>query len=170
MKKQIILILCLVSTLSFSQTATYQQVISKEKKGDLNEYITKNGESFKVGDTIKLGVPFRNENFDFIQQNAMPIAYYPLISFCSGATVVIKRINIMMKTVRVFTTHPQGMVYGLIINNIDEALINGEIRSSTLSSEQALEKLKNEKTKLDLGLISQEKYDSLKTELSKYIK
>jgi hypothetical protein len=43
-------------------------------------------------------------------------------------------------------------------------------KSVDMTSDEALTELKRDKDKLDLGLITQEKYDSLKTELSKYIK
>jgi hypothetical protein len=39
-----------------------------------------------------------------------------------------------------------------------------------MTSDDALAELKKAKDKLDLGLITQEDYDKLKAELSKYIK
>lgn len=39
-----------------------------------------------------------------------------------------------------------------------------------MTSDEALSELKRAKDKLDLGLITQAEYDSLKVELSKYIK
>jgi predicted ATP-grasp superfamily ATP-dependent carboligase len=61
-------------------------------------------------------------------------------------------------------------------NEISTLSIDGSLRSKELvdpnapmSSEEAIKKLKAYKEKLDLGLISQEEYDSYKLELSKFI-
>lgn len=116
-----------------------------------------------------MGVAFRNDQFDFIQQNA-GIAYYPLPNTASNSQVVIKKINISMKTVLVNTTKPQGFVYGLTVINFESAIKNGEIISKIMSSDQALAELKKWKDKLDLGLITEEEYNKKKEELSKYIK
>lgn len=53
---------------------------------------------------------------------------------------------------------------------IENAIETGELISSVLSSDQALAELKKAKDKLELGLYTQEKYDSIKIELSKIIK
>jgi hypothetical protein len=157
-------------SLSFAQTtATYDEVINKMKKGQIDKYITQNGEEFEVGDTILLGVAFRNEQFDFILQNA-GISYYPLPNTASNSEVVIKKMAIGARTLIVNTTKPQGFVYGLVIQNFESALINGEVKSSVMSSDQAMSELKKWKDKLDLGLISQEEYDKKKEELIKFIK
>lgn len=162
------LLLNILSTYSQS-SATYNEVISKQKKGQIDRYITQSGEEFKVGDTITLGVAFRNEQFDFIEQNA-GIAFYPLTNVASNSKVVIKKISISAKTLIVSTTKPQGFVYGLRIINFESAILNGEIKSKIMSSDAALTELKKWKDKLDLGLITEEVYNKKKEELSKYIK
>jgi hypothetical protein len=160
----------LFSTMTIAQiSANYNEVISKQKKGQIDKYITQKGEEFKVGDTITIGVAFRNEQFDFIQQNA-GISYYPLQNTASNSKVVIKSMNIKSKIVVVNTTKPQGYVYGLLIVNFESALLNGEVMSKIMSSDEALSELKKCKDKLDLGLISEEEYKKKKEELSKYIK
>ena len=53
---------------------------------------------------------------------------------------------------------------------LENALESGEIKRLGMTSEEALIELKRNKDKLDLGLINQEKYDSLKSVLVKYIK
>jgi hypothetical protein len=45
-----------------------------------------------------------------------------------------------------------------------------ELNNSTLTSDEALAELKRAKDKLDLGLITQEEYDKLKSELAKFIR
>ncbi len=54
--------------------------------------------------------------------------------------------------------------------NIEDAIQVGEIQPKGMTSDKALNELKKAKEKLDLGLITQEDYDKLKIELSKYIK
>ena len=130
MKKLLLgLLATVLLTINLSaQTATHEEVVTKKKKGKLQTYVTANGESFSVGDIITLGVAFRNENYDFIQQNA-GIAWYPLPNIGSGSEVKIKKIKISNKLIQVTTTKPNGFNYGLIIINFDGAIENGEIIS-----------------------------------------
>jgi hypothetical protein len=53
---------------------------------------------------------------------------------------------------------------------LEKAIETGELVIEGYTSDQALEELLKAKSKLDFALISQEEFDSLKTELSKYIK
>lgn len=169
MKKIFLILVILLSIIRvFSQTATYNDVLAN-KKGTYTEFISSTNESFKVGDTLTIGLPFRNENFDYIYQNA-GIAFYPIPSNASGSRVLIKKIQISKKVLFVNTTKPNGYVYGLLITNFEEAIKQGEIKTSFLNSEEALKQLKAEKDKLDLGIITQEQYDIKKAELVKYIK
>lgn len=55
------------------------------------------------------------------------------------------------------------------INNLFFLYVN-KINDSSLSSDEAISKLKKAKDKLDLGLITQEEYDKIKNELIQYIK
>jgi len=171
MKKSIIIVvLILTGLISYSQTATYEEVITKKKKGKITSYTAKNGQIFSVYDTLTVGVPFRNENYDHILQNA-GISYYPLSVIASGSEVIIKKIKIYSKMVAITTTKPNGYVYGLYVNNLEGAIANGElIDKDFITPEQALKKLKMEKDKLDLGLITQEEFDKKKSELAKFIK
>ncbi len=60
---------------------------------------------------------------------------------------------------------------GMFPNNIqlENAISYGEVVTSGYTSDKALEELKKAKDKLDLGLITQEEFDALRTELAKYI-
>lgn len=165
----LILIMVIIVSCQGQKTATYDDVITKKVKGFIEQYTTNNGEVFCVGDTIKLGVPSNNENFDFMMQNA-GVAYYPLTNLASGSEVKIKKIRIQSKMVQVSTTKPVGHVYGIWINNFEEAINQGEIKTSFLTSQEALQQLKNEKDKLELGLITEEEYNKRKEKLIKYIK
>ncbi len=153
----------------FAQTATFEEVSTKKKKGRLETYISKSGESFSVGDEITLGTSFRNENFDYILQNA-GISFYPLQNMASGSKVRIKKIKVISKTVQLQLTKPNGYVYGLIVQNFEGALQTGEIKGNQMSSDEALAELKRWKDKLDLEIVTEEEYLSKKEELVKYIK
>jgi len=150
-------------------TANYQQVITKQVVGQIDSYTTKFGETFKIGDTITLGVPFRNENFDNIMQE-FGLNFYPLPSNASHSIVKIKKIYARNKVVYIYTTKAQGYIYGLVITNLESSIENGEIKSSILTSDQALEELKKWKSKYDLELITEDEYNKKKVELSKFIK
>ena len=58
----------------------------------------------------------------------------------------------------------------LIVNSVEDAIANGELKSFGMTSDEALTELKKCKDKLDLGLMTQEEYNKKKTELSKLIK
>lgn len=60
----------------------------------------------------------------------------------------------------------------ITVLNLEFALKYGELINpkATITSDQALTELKKAKDKLDLGLITQEQFEILKSELSKYIK
>ena len=151
----------------FAQTLNGVDIL--KSKGQFNEFVSVDGQSFKVGDTLTIGVPFRNNEFLYMFQNA-GIAMYPVYMNASGSKVIIKKIHVMMKVLYVNVTHPQGYVYGLMINKFDEALKYGEIKTNMMSSSEAINKLKDEKEKLNLGIITQEEYDAKKSILIKFIK
>ena len=54
--------------------------------------------------------------------------------------------------------------------NIEDAIKSGEVDSGVMSSDEALSELKKAKDKLDLGLITQEEFNEIRTKLSKLIK
>jgi hypothetical protein len=60
----------------------------------------------------------------------------------------------------------------ITVLNLEFALKYGELINpkSTVTSDEALAELKKAKDKLDLGLINQEQYEAVKTEMIKYIK
>lgn len=60
----------------------------------------------------------------------------------------------------------------ITVLNVEAALQYGEIvnPNALMTSDEALSELQRAKTKLDLGVISQEEYDSIKKDLIKYIK
>lgn len=171
--KQIVLFLIPLFSFgyTFSQnitpSATYQDAKTKKVKGLVNTYITESGESFSVGDTITLGPAFADgKNYSLVFQNGVDL--HPLPNTVVGEEVVIKKIKIQMKTAIVFTTRIPPLVYGLRIP-IENALKKKEVKSSIMSSDEALAKLKKAKDKLDLGLISQSEFDALRSKLAPLI-
>ena len=94
---------------------------------------------------------------------------YPLSNTAVGETAVIKKIKIQMKNAIVNTTKIENYVYGLRIS-LEDALKTKEVKSKIMSSDEALAELKRAKDKLDLGLITQEEFNTLRTELAPLIK
>jgi predicted Zn-dependent peptidase len=63
-------------------------------------------------------------------------------------------------------------VIGLLNYTIqfENALSTGEIKGTGKTSDEALAELKKAKDKLDLGIITQEEYDKIKSDLLPFIK
>ncbi len=183
MKKIIgILVLFALIVLSCCQVqaqkvATFEQVGNKEVKGSIVTYTTSNGVEFNVGDTIKIGYPFRNNRFSNIYSTSqMTIAaiggttILTLDASQTGGFGIIKKMKASQRKCYV-TTYANGESVGLTIPNFDEAFITGEvIINGYMSSDEALTQLKREKDKLDLELITHSEYDKRKSELIKHIK
>ncbi len=167
MRKVLFIAALAIGMIASAQKATYQDVQAGRMKGKIVEYTAKNGEVFKVGENITLGVPFRNENYDYIFQDA-GIEYYPIGTTASGWEVRIKKIKIWKGKIYIKTTTPGG-VYGLIINNFDEALEQGEVESQILSREDAIDQLKVAKDLVELEMMTEEEFDRLKEELTPVI-
>jgi hypothetical protein len=152
--------------------ATYQQVGSKEVKGKISEYTSQNGTVFKIGDTLEVGLPFRNNQFSYLIDKTMAnmgeTVY--LTPVYVGEMCVIKSMKTSMRNLYV-ATYGSGESKALYIINFEEAFTSGEIVvPGLMNSEQALEELKKAKEKLDLEIITQEEYDALKAKLVKHIK
>jgi len=164
----LILAFAIQGIVASSQVATYDEVISKKKKGTINYYIAQSGEEFKVGDTLMIGMASNANTFASLLQNA-GISYYQLQSNAASSYVIIKRMKATSKTLNIYTTKPQGYVYPLIIR-IEAALMTGEVVTKLITSDDALEELKYAKDKLDLGIITLEEYEIVKADLIQYIK
>ena len=121
-----------------------------------------------------LAVPSSNKTFAFITQGAgLPIPITNLTASFSGTETEIKRISVVgNKRMGYSVSFRTKGITGLSNYSIqfENALSTGEIKGFGLSSDDALEQLKKGKDKLDLGLITQEEYDKLKADLTKYIK
>ena len=183
MKKILLGALLLLSTFGFSQTPTMDDVLNKRVKGNLSSILLDNGVILRVGDTIKVGTSTGNGRYNFVTQNMFCMGstnyssgvscidgYYSMGPTAGGSVIIIKEIMASFKRVVVLGTHAQGFIYGTRILSISSALESGEIRlNGFMTSDEALKELKKQKDKLDLGLITNDEFNTLKSSLSKFI-
>ena len=175
--KQILFILALFCGASvFAQTATFSD-IQQNNRGQYTEYLSPDNGSFKVGDTITLGKPASGQDVSGVGiAGLMGESLVPASIKHSGSQAIIKKIDIQFNTLTIKTFKPfsHSASFGFNITNIELAIAHGEVKSNVkptvMSSEEALSKLKTEKEKLDLGVITPEQYEMKKKELIKFIK
>lgn len=165
--------LSMTATVMFSQEIKHAD-LATAKKGEYTSYVASDGGVYKVGDRIKIGVPSSNKTFAFITEGdgiLLPITN--LTAASSGTETEIKRIYVVgNKRAGYSVAFRTKGITGLSNYSIqfENALSTGEVKGFGMTSDDALAELKKAKDKLDLGLITQEDYDKLKAELSKYIK
>lgn len=175
MKLNLILafLLSLTASSVFGQEVKYVNLGTAER-GECTSYVGSDGAVYKIGDRVKIGVPSSNKTFTFIMEGdgiLLPITN--LLASRSGTETEIKRIFVVGNkrsgySVSFRTKGISGLSNYTI--QFENALSTGEVKGFGLSSDDALTQLKKGKDKLDLGLITQEEYDKLKAELTKYIK
>lgn len=168
MKKQIITVLLLAAALvGRAQTCTTEDV-KANKEGNYSSYTNNNNEVFAVGDTLRFGKAAGVSTYKYLSNSLAAVALSSN-AVCSAA--VIKKISVKKQRLEVTTKKPlNGGLGGVFVSDLDQAIAAGEVITSVLTSDQALSKLKTEKDKLDLGVITPEQYEAKKQELSKYIK
>ena len=149
----------------FSQKAEFNKL---NEKGNYKEYITKNNDILKLGDTLIIGVPTSELGFTYISQGGQKVS-----NTLSEKKIVIDKLKIFGAERNGFKMYAQFKGYGLIPVLIDyeTAFELGEIKNpnATLTKKQAIEKLKESKELLDLGVIKIEAYERIKVELTKLI-
>lgn len=176
MKLLLIVSIAILSSINiYSQELKYSDLGSSVRpQGPFKIYVSKDGTVYQVGDTLKLGFPSSNKTFAFIRQgDGVLVAPQQLTASFSGTKSEIKNIIIGGTKRSGFMAMVRGKsMVGITTYTIqlENALESGEIKRLGMTSEEALIELKRNKDKLDLGLINQEKYDSLKSVLVKYIK
>ena len=175
MKKLIYTSLLLIFTFSLNaQTLNYSDLSSgKKPKGKFQTYISKNGITFNVGDKVNIGNPSSaTGDYKYISCMDAMGTIYKLDANIANNKSEIKKIYTQKRNGEIkaaFATIATGVSKYYFY--IEEALENGEIKTdSFMTSKDALEKLKEAKSKLDLELISKEEYDKIKAELVKFIK
>ncbi len=157
----------------FSQEINFADLATAER-GEFTSYVASDGAIYKIGDRIKIGVPSSNKTFAFITRGdgiLMPLE--PLPAASSGTETEIKRISVFGNKRSGYTVSMRTKGFSGALNytiQFENALSTGEIKGSGMTSDEALEKLKKAKDKLDLGLITQEEFEKIKTELTPFIK
>ncbi len=168
----------MVSLSSFSQvrqisydTIQKYSVQKLKLKGSIvyDEYLSKDGYLYRVGDVIKINKPTNGDKFSFITDRFSQI---------QASSIIIGK-DMVIKNIIVTGFKNTGYELCMTINNtiitdhnlkFENAINYGEIESKGMTSDDALNELKKAKDKLDLGLISKEEYEVKKAELVKFIK
>jgi hypothetical protein len=181
MKRILLSTVLLFGLVGFSQEtvkATYEEITTAKTRpsyaGDIKEYVAKDGSVYKVGDKITIGVPSSNKTFAFLSTgDGIMTAIVPLEVGVSGQKAEIMKFGISGTKRAGFTIWLKAKSpYGVGNYNVDfeNAILNGELKSFGMTSDEALAELKKAKDKLDLGLISKEDYEAKKSDLVKFIK
>jgi hypothetical protein len=151
-----------------AQDFKYGEIPVKNAKGI--SYQTESGVIIKKGDVLILGKPIGTDgNFSHITQNGLPV-----IGALSGNEVKVDHIKAFKQAAFSGKAFVAFKGYGLIpcYINYELAIETGEVinNQEPMSKAQAIEKLKEAKELLELDVITQEEYDSLKLKLSPIIK
>jgi hypothetical protein len=175
MKNLVLVFFAFLSFSVFSQDIKYSDLIDNNvKKNTLKaykSYLSKDDLYFKSGDTIQAGISSSDREFAYI--NLQGSETVQLKKSESGIKMIIVNFWIVgskktgYQAEAICKTGLWTTKYHVILEN---AIASGEIKTSLLTSDDALAKLKKAKEKLDLGLITQEEFDKLKSELKKYVK
>ena len=183
MKKILLFSLFMFSLQVYGQkTITFEEMSTITKGAfqniECDVYTAKDGYSYKVGDTLKIGRPSSNKTFAYITSGGTAAALsgqapQGLTANSSGGITFIKRIAVGGTKRMGFKMYVIGTgACGLCPNNMidfEQALATGEIESKGYTKESAIVKLKQAKVLLDLGMMSQADFDKLKESLKKYI-
>ena len=157
----------------FSQEVKYSDFSgdAKLKVGGYTSYVYKDGNTYKVGDRLKIGFTSMqgSNTFSYIRQVIPFLSNEQININQSGSETTIKDLRLEGNKKAGYSV--KALCDRSLQIRLDQAIESGEIKLvGVLSSDEALSSLKKEKEKLELGLITQEKYDSLKIEYSKFIK
>lgn len=172
----LIVILLMIVTGLNAQSLKYSDVNTVGKSDGYTSYISKDGTLYKIGDTLKINKPASGNGL-FIYIKTLFMMKSPANQRESGRLSIIKEINVITgnsqiwgnKSGYIVEIRGSGAGYTYIIN-FEDAIAVGEVRGLGLSSDEALTQLKKSKDKLDLGLITSEQYEKIKTDLAKFIK
>ena len=141
-------------------------------------YVAKDGHSYKVGDTLKIGRPSTNKTFAYLWSGGVAAALAgqeptPLTASQSGNNAIIKKLQVggTKRAGFKMSVIAKGLcaICGNVLIDFEQALETGEIQSLGMTREQAIAKLKEAKDLVDLGMMSKEDFEKLKTELTPLI-
>jgi len=156
------------------QTLNYKDIGNEKPKGKIEQYISKDGYIYSKGDTIIVGKG-SGANGSFVYVTGINTSFESYIPNASlyNTKAIINTMYVEGNKISgwkvIFYTKSSFQQNGLKFF-IEDAIVNGEIKSIGMTSDEALSELKKCKEKLELGVITQEEYDKKKSELMKYIK
>jgi hypothetical protein len=154
-----------------AQVIYHKNLAKITSRGEYTSYISKDSIIYKIGDNLTLGKPVKLGEFSYIQYGdgvIVPIAQLPGIN--AGTIAPIKRIIVWGSRKKGYQVALRTGGFPNFTIYIENAIETGEIVTDILTSDAALEKLKKEKDKYDLGLITLEEYEKIKAELAVFIK
>ena len=168
----------MISTSVFSQELKYSDLTNDAKRpsGTFTSYVSKDGSVYKIGDVLRIGTPSSNKTFAYIIEGDVLNALNgrppeQARAGASGQKTEITKLWIGGNKRTGFEVLIRSKAAALKYTiKLEMAIETGEIKSFGMTSDEALAELKKDKDKLELGLITQEKYDSLKVVLANYIK
>lgn len=172
-------------TYAQTQNTDFTQVISNTT--DLTSYQAKDGTIFKVGDKLSFGKTSSNNNFACLYLGRYTIGNALLTGPPTQLNARYQKDEVIID--RIFVNHTKmsrkSPLYVIMfvlapnstgnkartIMDYEKAVDLGEVINprAPMSREQAIAKLKESKDLLDLGVITQVKYDSIKSTLTPII-
>ena len=173
MKKIITFTAALIASVSiFGQELKFTDLSTELNTKKFDSYVSKDGTVFKVGEKVKIGLPSSQINFVYIE-HIDPLAGASIVgpNYANREVEVIKiQVNgNLRKGYKVWVITNGGFALGKLYFDIESAIQTKEVKGNGISSDDALSQLKKAKDKMDLGLITQDEFNKLRTELSKYI-
>ncbi|MBW3518320.1 hypothetical protein [Flavobacterium sp. NKUCC04_CG] len=167
MKKYLLFICCVLPIFAFAQIGEYGN-FTKNRETFI-EYKSKNGDVLKLGDTLILGKASDFDGYRYLLQINIKVH-----ATHGGKKVVINKMRVYGNEKTGFNMwfHFKGFGWTPLDLDYENALEAGEIINpkGKISRVQAIDKLKESKELLDLGVISEEEYDKIKLEMSTIIK
>nr|WP_315215280.1 hypothetical protein [uncultured Flavobacterium sp.] len=194
MKKIILGLALILSTISIAQTTlvenpiNYEQVKAlKEKvevkaisKDGITQYTASTGTVIKIGDKFRLNRPEGgSKTFVSIQNKPTVMDMMGNKNFTSTVDASMSNTEITIKALYISGSRKLGFksmaelatcgVCNNLLVDIELAIESKEVRTNGMTREDAIAKLKETKELLDLGMVKQDDYDKLKTELTPII-
>lgn len=163
--KTLLAILAILSIVAaHAQTAKFNELT---ETGKFIEYITKSGDTLRVGDKLTIEKPSADSHFNYLTQGNQFVS----VSL-SGKEIEVSQLKAWGESRNGYKMYAGFKGYGIpVLIDYESAVANGEIINPKAkpTREQAIAKLKEAKDLMDLGLITPAKFDSLKVELSPLI-
>lgn len=178
MKKIIyISFILLFTNLFYAQTElTYEQVTNTEKRiksKKLKKYVSKNGQVFKVGETLKIGNASGDNNlYTHITKMDAFGSISPVrldVRDWDSEIIKFRVIGNKRRGYEVMAISKTEMGLNRYYIELEQAIKYGEVQTSVMSREEAIQKLKESKDLLDLELMTKKEYDSIKQKLTPLI-